>query len=252
MMITELSKNGYTTILIDTMEDDAMLARGVKTLLSRQVEGIIAVPCGDDGAILEMVDKEIPVVLVDRYCEESNLPYVASNNYQGGLDGTRRLISAGHKRIACIQGVVSSTPNKERVHGYLDALKEAGIKDGIIVGNAFSIQNGYLETKLLLGENELPTAIFALSNTILMGAYKAIRESGLRIPEDISLLSFDDNIYMDYLTPPIERMSQPVGDMAVLAVKILMDRIAGIPRSEKRIRLSPTIIHGGSIAAPKA
>ena len=247
-IIIELSKNGFTTIVIDTMEDPDKLAESAKSFLGGQVEGIIAVPCGDDAAVLEMVNKQLPVVLVDRYFEDSPLSYVATNNYQGGLDGTRRLLSLGHRRIACIQGRTTSTPNKERVKGYLDALREHKIHEPIIVGNDFSIQNGYLETKLLMHSEKAPTAIFALSNTIMMGAYKAIMESGLHIPQDISVLSFDDNIYMDYMTPPIERISQPVKDMAVLAVKILLDKIQGISRSETHIRLSPSFLHRSSLA----
>lgn len=90
------------------------------------------------------------------------------------------------------------------IAGYLSALEKAGIRDkATIVGNEFSEQNGYLETKLLLNRTERPTAIYALSNTIALGAIKAIKETGLNIPADISLISFDDSIYMDYMTPSL-------------------------------------------------
>lgn len=250
-IITELSKSGFTTIIIDTMEDSEKLAENAKSFLGGRAEGIIAVPCGEEAAVLEMVNKQLPVVLVDRYYEDSSLSYVVTNNYQGGKEGTQRLLSLGHRRIACIQGVPASTPNKERVKGFLDALREERVHEFVIAGNDFSIQNGYLETKLLLNAEKPPTAIFALSNTILMGAYKAIAESGLRIPEDISVLSFDDNIYMDYMTPAIERIGQPVHDMAVLAVKILIDKINGFSRSETHIRLTPSFIRRASVSAPR-
>ena len=114
-----------------------------------------------------------------------------------------------------------------------------------------SVQNGYLSTKLLLYGPDRPTAVFALSNTIMLGALKAIRESGLSLPEDVSLISFDDNLYMDYLTPSITRVSQPVENMAKLAVKILFDRLEGngTLAAHSQIRLLPSIIPGASIAS---
>ena len=128
-------------------------------------------------------------------------------------------------------------------------MKVAGLEDVTsVVGNEFSIQNGYLETKLLLNKKESIDAIFALSNTIVLGAMKAIREVGLRIPEDIAIVSFDDNMYMEYLTPALTRVSQPVGDMAKLAARILLDRInnpADIRISQ--LKLSPSIIYGASV-----
>ena len=118
----------------------------------------------------------------------------------------------------------------------------------IISGNEFSIQNGYLEAKLLLESNPRPTAIFALSNTILLGSIKAIREAGLRIPEDISIISFDNNKYLDYMVPPINRVSQPVEDMAKLASRILFEKINGEkPEQVTRLSLSPVLMNGSSV-----
>ena len=196
---------------------------------------------------LEMLSAQIPVVLIDRYYDDTSLPYVTTNNYQGGLDATRHLLSRGHTRISCIQGVQSSMPNKERVRGYVKAMEDEGLAQDIdIIGNEFSVQNGYLETKLLMSRAQRPTAIFALSNTIMLGALKAIREAGLRIPEDVALISFDNNLYMDYMTPSITRISQPVEDMAKLAVKILLDKIKGASNCGSQLRLSPIMVAGES------
>ncbi len=249
VIISELYRRHYTTIVLDSMEDESVFLDSVKTLLSRQVEGMIAVPCGEDGTLMEAVGKHTPLVLVDRFYKDTQLSYVTTNNYQGSLEATRYLLDCGHTRIACIQGATASMPNQERVSGYRDAMrggdKEAWIK---IVGNEFSVQNGYLETKLLLAAQERPTALFALSNTILLGAVKAIREAGLRIPNDISLIAFDDNLYMDYMTPVITRVSQPVTDMAFLATKLLVDSLGNDAHGGSQLRLSPTLIHGGSVS----
>lgn len=247
VIITELNSAGYTTIVVDTMESEQRLSESARSLISRQVDGILAVPCGEKGMDLEMLSAQIPVVLIDRYYEDTSLPYVTTNNYQGGLDATRHLLSRGHSRISCIQGVQSSMPNKERVRGYVKAMEDEGLAQDIdIIGNEFSVQNGYLETKLLMSRAQRPTAIFALSNTIMLGALKAIREAGLRIPEDVALISFDNNLYMDYMTPSITRISQPVEDMAKLAVKILLDKIKGASNCGSQLRLSPIMVAGES------
>ena len=247
VIITELNSAGYTTIVVDTMESEQRLSESARSLISRQVDGILAVPCGEKGMDLEMLSAQIPVVLIDRYYEDTSLPYVTTNNYQGGLDATRHLLSRGHTRISCIQGVQSSMPNKERVRGYVKAMEDEGLAQDIdIIGNEFSVQNGYLEGKLLMSRAQRPTAIFALSNTIMLGALKAIREAGLRIPEDVALISFDNNLYMDYMTPSITRISQPVEDMAKLAVKILLDKIKGASNCGSQLRLSPIMVAGES------
>ena len=247
VIITELNSAGYTTIVVDTMESEQRLSESARSLISRQVDGILAVPCGEKGMDLEMLSAQIPVVLIDRYYEDTSLPYVTTNNYQGGLDATRHLLSRGHTRISCIQGVQSSMPNKERVRGYVKAMEDEGLAQDIdIIGNEFSVQNGYLETKLLMSRAQRPTAIFALSNTIMLGALKAIREAGLRIPEDVALISFDNNLYMDYMTPSITRISQPVEDIAKLAVKILLDKIKGASNCGSQLRLSPIMVAGES------
>ena len=251
-IVSELYKSGYTAILVDTMEDAARLDRSARDLLLRRVEGMIAVPCGSDPSVLEMIGREVPLVLVDRYYENTNLSYVTTNNFKGGYDATRLLISAGHRRIACIQGERDSMPNKERVDGFRRAMEEAGLSGfSLLAGDEFSVQNGFLSTKLLLFEKDRPTAFFALSNTILLGALKAIRESDLSVPDDVSLISFDDNLYMDYLTPAITRIGQPVENMAKLAVKILCDRLDSnvTVSSNSQIRLLPSIVPGASVAS---
>lgn len=248
VIISEANARGYTTIIVDTMEDEANQRLALDSLVSRQVEGIVVAPCGGEEDLTELSQSGLPVVLIDRYFEDGPLPYVTTNNYKGGVLATQTLLDFGHKDIACVQGVTSLMPNAMRVQGYLDMMKEAGLEDRVtVVGNEFSIQNGYLETRLLLSGEHRPSALFALSNTIGLGAMKAIREMNLRIPEDISLISFDNNIYLDYMIPPVTRVSQPLEDMSRLAIKILFERMADSESPASHIMLTPNLIPGGSI-----
>ena len=250
VIVLESRKYGYTTIVADTMENENMQNAAITNILTRQVDGIIIVPCGSNPAYLEQTNKQcVPIILVDRYYENSPLPYVVTNNFHGGYMATSLLVRNGHKDIACIQGPPAAMTNRKRIAGYMSVLKENRLEDrAIITGNEFSIQNGYLETKLLLNNERRPTAIFALSNNIGLGAIKAIREARLRIPEDISLISFDNYLYLDFLEPPVTRIGQMVDEMGKMAVKLLNESIANHREIKSQIELSPEMIMRESVS----
>ncbi len=251
IVINEARKIGYITVLVDSMESEELERAGIESLLSRAVDGIIVVPSGRNPDFLEMVDRQTPVVLIDRHFESTTLSYVTANNYEGGFEATKHLIDFGHKDILCIRGVHHSMPARERERGYMEALRQNGMAESArVVGNDFSIDNGYLETKLALGRTYPPTAIFAMSNTILLGAVKAIRESSKRIPDDISIVSFDNNTYLDYLNPAITRVGQRINEMGALAIKLLLQRFENGGLGETKIQLSPQFIVCNSVSHP--
>ena len=249
VIIQDARRYGYITIVADTMEDEKNQNSAITTLLSRQVDGIIIVPCGSDPTYLEQTNEQfVPIILVDRYYEGSPLPYVVTNNFHGGYLAASHLVRNGHKDIVCIQGPPTATTNKRRIEGYMEVMRENGLEDRVqIVGNEFSIQNGYMETKLLLNNEKKPTAVFALSNNIGMGAIKAIREARLKIPDDISLISFDNYLYLDFLEPAITRIGQKVDEMGKMAVKLLHDSI-NHKEIKSQIELSPEMIMRDSVA----
>lgn len=249
VVISESEKRGYSVMVFDSMEDAKVLHKAVVALLDKKVDGMIVAPCGDDSMWLEQIDKTlIPVVLVDRFYEETTLSYVTTNNFKGGMQAVNHLIQAGHRDIACIQGVVSSMPNRERVAGYLQAMKDASLEENIIItGDSFTIRNGYYSTKTLLQSKVRPTAIFTLASTIMLGSLKAIREAGLKVPDDISLITFDNYFYLDYMEPPIVRVNQPIQDICMMAVNILFKKIDKEASGVSQIRVSPTLSEGKSV-----
>jgi len=238
----ELQRMGYFTLISDSDENLEIEKEELNQVISRNVDGIIIIPCGDTPDQLKLIqDRKIPVVCLDRYIEGMDIPFVSTDNFQGAYLATKLFIKNGHSTIACIQGIESSMPNKLRIKGFKAALKEAGIKISSISGYDFSVQNGYTETLLLLHNKVKPTAIFAMSNTIALGCMKALKENNYRIPEDMSLIAFDDHPYLDYLSTPLTCVAQPVDDICKIAVRMLFNRIKNEEIKADQVFLQPHI-----------
>lgn len=246
VMIREARNYNYKVVVADTQEDERNEQDGLSALLARGVDGIVAVPCSNNAGLFAGVQRDgMPLVLVDRYLPEvQSLSYVTTDNYRGAVMATEYLLENGHRRIVCIQGTPHSMPVRDRVRGFMDAMNARGLGDWVVVtGEDFSVQNGYLETKLALsGAGERPTAIFALSNLILLGVVKAVQESGLRIPDDISVISFDDNMLFNYLDPAITCIAQPTDEIGSLAIKLLIRAIREPGSAASRLHLPPSLV----------
>ncbi len=239
----EVRKFGYITIISDSDENQDIEKMELQQLVSRNIEGLIIIPCGNQWEnIKQLYDRGFPLICIDRYFEQLDLPYVATDNYEGAYSATKYLIDNGHSIITCIQGVQKSTPNKLRVKGFSDAMEKAGFDTYSVVGDEFSVQNGYLETKMLLQQKIRPTALFALSNTIAMGCMKALKEEKVRIPDDISLITFDDHPYLDYLATPLSCVAQPVNDISKIAIKYLFSRLKNKEVKPTQLLLKPTLM----------
>ena len=221
-------KHGYSIIFCDSREDTEIEKESVQLLTNRKVDGMIISPVGlEVNHLLSLKQKNLPIVLLDRYFDDLGIPFVTSDNYQGALEAVNLLIGNGHTRIACIQGLKNTSPNNDRVKGFKVAHLNNGlnIDDSLIVGDSFGEDNGYIETKLLLKRSQIPTAIFSISNLISLGAIRAIAEEGLKIPEDISMISFDDQPYSRFLSTPMTTVAQQSVQIGQLATKILFDQI---------------------------
>ena len=245
IVIRESRNYNYKVVVVDTQEDERNEQDGLSALLARRVDGIVAAPCGSNSELFASVQEGgMPLVLIDRYLPDAGmLSYVTTDNYRGAVMATEYLLENGHRRIACIQGTPHSMPVRDRVRGFGDTLRAHGLGDRIVVtGEDFSVQNGYLETKLALAREERPTAIFALSNLILLGVVKAVHESGLRIPDDISVVSFDDNMLFNYLDPAITCIGQPTDEIGTLAVKLLIRAVREPGAAPSHLHLPPSLI----------
>ena len=145
ILISLLDARGYRTLLADSRESPEEEGQELEMMLRGGVDGIICVPASESPQLHEKVARQIPMVLIDRYFRDTTLPYVCTDNYTGAKMAAELLLKKEYKCILAIQGVPGSIPNQERVRGFVDTLEGHHV-DFDIVGNAFSIENGYRET----------------------------------------------------------------------------------------------------------
>lgn len=242
---TEAYELGYILIVCNTDEDQEKEIEQVNLLRSKGVDGFIIMPVGlKYEHIEELQDSNVPLVLLDRCFDDIQTNSVIVDNYMGTFRAIEYLINNGHKRIALIQGLPNTSTNTKRLEGYRSALQKNDIPvdEKLIVGKDFREDNGYIESKFLLNLSEPPTAIFCTSDLITLGTLKAIHEEKLTIPEDISIISFDDFDFAPYLDTPLTAVSQPKQMMGKMAVKQLIEDIKGNGDQEKKhIVLKPTL-----------
>jgi LacI family transcriptional regulator len=244
----EVRNRGYITIIGDSDENLDTENEELLQMEARNIEGLVIAPCGQNWKNLKKLhDHGKPIVCIDRYFEDLDIPYVSTDNVEGAVMATKHLLDNGHTKIACIQGLKDSVPNKLRIQGYRDTMIKAGIKTYSITGDDFSVQNGYKETKLLLQQKERPTAIFTLSNTIAMGCMQALKEDSIRIPEDISIITFDDHPYLDYLATPLTCIMQPTRDICRIAIKHLFFMLSNKDFNTKQLLLKPELKYRKSV-----
>jgi len=240
----ELRKRGYNFIVYDTDEDITSERSAIKSLLEKRVDGFVIAAVGQEFSHIQKIkNSDIPVVMVDRCFDELDFDSVSVDNEKGALLAVDYLINEGHKRIAFIQGLPGTYANETRLQGYKNALISAGIAvdEHLIAGDDFRSLNGYLETKLLLKLEDRPTAIFTAGDLIALGALEACHESKVKIPEDISLITFDDPVFASYLSPALSAIEQPVIKMAEMAVAMLYRRMKNPYDERRKVLLEPKL-----------
>lgn len=218
----------YSVILCNTDNDMQKQSSYVDTLISKQVDGIIFISAGESSKDLKKLSqRNIPIVVVDRDVALKYADVVLLDNEAAGFHATQYLISLGHKRIACITGPNDLTPSMMRVEGYKRALDESGIqiKSEYILTGDFQFKGGELSMNNLLKLNPRPTAVFVLNDMMAIGAVIAIRKFGLNIPQDISIIGFDDIEMTTAVTPTLTTVAQPIEQMAKISLTQLIKKI---------------------------
>lgn len=248
-------EHGYSVILCNSDGDLEKELHYTKVLNAKRVDGIIFVAVGVSHEHIQMLQaRKLPVVVVDREIPGVNVSTVITDNQKGGWLATNHLIELGHRRIACIAGPNNLTPSAARVTGYQQALKAHNIElnETLILRGDFQYQSGYRLMKQLLENKTVPTAVFACNDLMATGALCAAVEMGFRVPEDISIVGFDDIDLASYTTPPLTTIRQPKYEMGVFAVGLLLDQIKDTnPKPERHILDTELVTRKSSAAVMK-
>ena len=238
--------NGYSTILCNTDESEEKQAQYLQMLLRRRIDGILLVPASSSAAPIELIQKQgIPVVVVDRTVPNVDVDIVRADSENGAYQLTQHLITLGHRQITMLAGPQTVSTAIDRVDGFCRALNEHGLEscDTQILWGNFSQESGYEMALAALAASPGPTAVFAANNFVALGALRALKEQNLNVPEDISLVAFDDVPPAFTINPFLTVAKQPAREMGKQAARLLLDRIKGAAeRPCQQIVLSTEII----------
>ncbi len=226
-----LRKRDYGTIVCGCRGDEKLEAEALRFLLGKRVDGIIAIPTSSSSAYLEpALDREIPVVLIDRSFGDRELDCVLVDNEKASYQAVRLLMDYGHTRIGMIGGRSSTYTAKKRLDGYYQAHRDALLavhQDYIEQGPMLGTEFGYQAMKRLLALEEPPTAVFLSNYEITLGGIIALNEKGVRFPDDISIIGFDNIMISQVVKPKLWMVSQPMHEIARKAAELMLARLSG-------------------------
>lgn len=250
----EIREAGYTLLVANTGNNDERETALTRTLLERQVDALLVASSGSGSEHLQLaLDRGVHVVLVDSHPAKTIVDCVMADNRTGAGDATRHLLELGHRDIGVISGLDTDSSAVERLDGVRDALAAAGLElpEARWFAGDFGIASGYEGARTLLQRAPRPTALFVTNNLMTVGAMQALAELGVRIPDDVSLVGFDDMDWYPIASPPITAVSQPAFEIGRRAAQELLVLAGGTRRRRPRtILLQTELIVRASTAAP--
>lgn len=225
----ELGRAGYSPLFVSGHWNAAEEARCIETLRSRRVDGLIVLSGRLSDSALAAHAQRLPVVVAGRNLNAPGLYSLHFDNYEGGRLATHHLLSLGHRRIAFIAGDTRHPDAQERLRGYRSALEAAGLRfdEALVVPGQYTEDSGRIAVERLLESRETFTAIFAANDQMAFGAGLALHRRRLRVPDDISLVGFDDVASALYCIPPLSTVHHPVYELGQLAAAAMLQLLAG-------------------------
>ncbi len=225
---TVISQEGANLIFGCSYRQELREQEVLSFFCEQQVDGLLISNVLNPNYILhELEDCTIPTVYLSQRFEQHEVDYVLNDNYYGASIAAEHLMKLGHIHIAHIAGPYAQSSAQERLRGYQDALQAAKlpVKNQLVRSCDSTMQSGYYQTKDLLQSEENITAIFAYNDLVALGAYKAVKEAGLHIPADISLIGYDDIEFVEFLEIPLTTVHQPIEEIGRKAAELLFDKI---------------------------
>ncbi|WP_145352394.1 LacI family DNA-binding transcriptional regulator [Roseimaritima multifibrata] len=243
---------GFSVLVADSRETTSIEQELTGELQSRQVEGLVVCPVGVDGSHLLTVHQSgLPIVLVDRGFPDFPMMQVTSDHRRGSEQAAELLLAQGHRTIGILQGLPGTLPNEERLGGLRETLQRHDLKwdADLVDGDNFTEQSGYESTHRLLSKRPDITALFALSTPNAMGALRATQEQGIQVPDELSIVSFDDSPYSDLMAVPLATVCQDVPRIGKQAAALIIQSIqAKSPPKFEIHQVTTKIVKRSSIA----
>ena len=243
-------ERGYSLVLCNTEGDEQRMNRNLETLMQKRVDGLLLLCTETHQPSQEIMQRypSIPTVMMDWAPFDGDSDLIQDNSLLGGDMATQYLIDKGYRRIACIAGPLDKTPSRLRLEGYQLAMARAGIavEDGFIITSDFEFSGGLKAMQALLALPALPQAVFVGNDAMAVGVYQALYQAGLRVPQDIAVVGYDDIELARYMTPPLTTVHQPKDELGELAIDVLIHRMANPAQAQQRVQLTPELIVRGS------
>jgi LacI family transcriptional regulator len=239
----EAAQIDYEVLVVASGDDARTEAARIGSLIARRVDGLLVVAAEDDFGSIATFPKNLPpTVLVDRNFGNPHFDAVASDNFGAGKSGCELLLQLGHREIILLTPSLVNANVRERIEGYRAAISAAGegLRDRVVIGTR-SIDGCRAAVEQELRRPDPPTAIFATTYFATIGAVKAISSTGLRFPEEISLLGFEHSEWMTAIRPYISAVSQAFDQLAAESWRLLFHRISGVRSDVSHVRLPCTV-----------
>lgn len=238
------NENGYNVLLCNTDGSSRKETDYINVLRSRQADGVIFTTSQVNPKNAKMlIDAGIPVVLADRRMSIA-CDSVVAENVTGAYRAVRHLLDIGHTRIGVIAGPMGVATSEERIEGYRKALLESGIavQDALICEGNYRQHSGYECVGKLLELPDPPTAVFACNDLMAVGALSALEDRGLRVPDDVAVVGYDDITVASVTRPRLTTVAQPKYEMGAVACKMLIERLKNPDKPYQSIVLDPQLV----------
>lgn len=246
---------GYTLILCNTDDEPHRQSAYLQALTEKRIDGMIIISTGEGKDFQRMLHGlPIPMVLLDREIDEVNCDLVETAHLQGGLMATEHLIGLGHRRIACLSGPANLNSSAQRIEGWRSALAKAGLAASpeLLWHSDFTSQGGFNTMQAILASPLAPTAVFVCNDLMSIGALSAAHQAGIQIPQQMSLIGFDDIELAQFASPALTTIAQPKQRIGIAAVDMLLERIQGGRIQARQLILLPELIVRNSTAVVRA
>lgn len=241
---------GYSIVMCSTENNPDKEARHIALMRQKRVDGfIIASKFSNVTLLEELIDEGFPVSLFAHERSEFSIDSVTGDDYVGGYLATKHLLSLGHKKIAII--AEESFSGRERISGYRQALIDEGVEldETLIQIGASSIESAKTLAGELLDRNKRPTAIFGYNDLTAIGAMMAAKERSIPIPDELSVIGYDNTSLCTIVEPPLSTIDMPVEELGRKVIDLLVGKIEGTEKTKQRIRVLPTLVKRQSTAS---